>query len=399
MERTWRITGGVLLAVLIGVAGCSSGNTTWQNSGSGGGGGTTSGNGKVTATITSPASNATNVPASTEIVFTAKGAKSTSVGLTAAGGDSVSGKPREDGSSWVPDKRLAYGTKYTAKVAATDSGGKTETTTTSFTTMAKPAKTVSLHSWIGDNQVLGVGAPVVLTFGASIPKDQRAAVQKRLFMESTPAQEGSWYWFSPTEVHYRPKVYWQTGTKLSLRALFGGLPLGNGAYGNSDITVDASVSPSSLVITADDKTKKVTVTKDGKPIKTMAASFGKASTPSSSGSMVVMTRATSEIFDSTSSGTPANAPGGYRETVYYPLRLTWGGQYIHAAPWSVGSQGRYDVSHGCTNISMNDAKWLYGQVHVGDPVIVKNTTRSLKWGDGWTDWNVSWDDYLKGSAL
>jgi hypothetical protein len=48
---------------------------------------------------------------------------------------------------------------------------------------------------------------------------------------------------------------------------------------------------------------------------------------------------------------------------------------------------------------MNDAKWLYGQVHVGDPVIVKNTTRSLKWGDGWTDWNVSWDDYLKGSAL
>jgi hypothetical protein len=32
-------------------------------------------------------------------------------------------------------------------------------------------------------------------------------------------------------------------------------------------------------------------------------------------------------------------------------------------------------------------------------VTVKNTKRKLAWGDGWTDWNVSWDTYLKGSAL
>jgi len=65
----------------------------------------------------------------------------------------------------------------------------------------------------------------------------------------------------------------------------------------------------------------------------------------------------------------------------------------------VASQGHTDVSHGCTNVSTANAKWMYENSHVGDPVTVKNTKRKLVWGDGWTDWNVSWDSYLKGSAL
>ncbi len=141
------------------------------------------------------------------------------------------------------------------------------------------------------------------------------------------------------------------------------------------------------------------MTQDGKVVKTVPASLGKAKTPSSSGNMVVMTRAQQEVFDSSTSGIPVNSPGGYRETVYYPLRLTWGGQYIHAAPWSVGQQGRFDVSHGCTNIAPDAAQWLYNVSHIGDPVIVKNTGSPLTWGDGWTDWNRDWNEYVKGSAI
>ena len=117
--------------------------------------------------------------------------------------------------------------------------------------------------------------------------------------------------------------------------------------------------------------------------------------------MVIMTRKPKELFDSSlgTGGIPVNSPDGYRELVYYTMRLTWGGQFIHAAPWSVASQGHTDVSHGCTNVSTANAKWMYENSHVGDPVTVKNTGRKLAWGDGWTDWNVSWDTYLKGSAL
>ncbi|HEY2950094.1 MAG TPA: L,D-transpeptidase, partial [Micromonosporaceae bacterium] len=128
-------------------------------------------------------------------------------------------------------------------------------------------------------------------------------------------------------------------------------------------------------------------------------SLGKPASPSSSGNMVVMVKNPQEYFDSGTFGIPADSPGGYRTLVYWSQRLTWGGQFIHGAPWSVGDQGRRNVSHGCTNLSPTNAQWLFSITHIGDPVIVKGTERGLDWGDGWTDWNVSWEEYLKGSAL
>ena len=50
-------------------------------------------------------------------------------------------------------------------------------------------------------------------------------------------------------------------------------------------------------------------------------------------------------------------------------------------------------------LSTANAKWLWGLTHIGDPVIVKGTPRPLDWGNGWTDWNKTWDQYVKGSAI
>jgi lipoprotein-anchoring transpeptidase ErfK/SrfK len=131
----------------------------------------------------------------------------------------------------------------------------------------------------------------------------------------------------------------------------------------------------------------------------MPVSLGKPDSPSSSGNMIVMVKNEWEWFDSSTYGVPVDSTDGYRTKVYWPQRLTWGGQYIHAAPWSVDQQGRVNVSHGCTNLSTENAEWLWRQTHIGDPVIVKGTERGLDRGDGWTDWNMSWEEYLKGSAL
>jgi len=385
-----------VLGAALAVSACGKSSSHWN----GPGGGNVNDGGKVAVSVTTPADGASGVPASVELTYRTKNAKSAAVELTnALSGAHVDGALRPDGSSWVPAQALKYGTKYTAKVTATGTDGSTAATTASFTTMAEPGDTSHMLSNMGDNQIYGIGAPIVLTFTKSIPEQARAAVQRRLFVTSTPPQEGIWNWFSDKEVHFRTREYWQTDTRISIQALFRGVPLGDGVYGDDDLAIDASIVTSALRIEVDDAAKQLTVTQDGKVVKTVPASLGKAKTPSSSGNMVVMTRAQQEVFDSSTSGIPVNSPGGYRETVYYPLRLTWGGQYIHAAPWSVGQQGRFDVSHGCTNIAPDAAQWLYNVSHIGDPVIVKNTGSPLTWGDGWTDWNRDWNEYVKGSAI
>jgi lipoprotein-anchoring transpeptidase ErfK/SrfK len=349
-------------------------------------------------TINSPADGAAGVPASAEIDFAAENPRSTSVSLTDAAGAAVEGELRPDGSSWLPSSQLKYATRYTATVSAVAADGRKTTKASTFTTMERPDRLVSVRSQLGDDLVYGVGMPVVVNFGADVPADQRAGVEKRLLVSSEPAQEGAWNWFNGHEVHFRPRDYWKAGTKLSIRLATGGLPFGNGSYGATDVTVRASIGDK-LVMTVDNATKTMSVSRNDEQIKTMPVSLGKPDSPSSSGNMIVMVKNEWEWFDSSTYGVPVDSTDGYRTKVYWPQRLTWGGQYIHAAPWSVDQQGRVNVSHGCTNLSTENAEWLWRQTHIGDPVIVKGTERGLDRGDGWTDWNMSWEEYLKGSAL
>jgi lipoprotein-anchoring transpeptidase ErfK/SrfK len=288
-------------------------------------------------------------------------------------------------------------------VAATATGesGKRSTVRSSFTTMKKPAadKLVAVTTYLADNGAFGVALPIAITFGQDIPKKLRASVQRRMFVDSTPRVVGAWHWWSGREVHFRPREHWPLGTRFHVRLALGGLPLGGGAYGASDVDLSGSIVTHKLAISIDDKTKHMTVTRDGRVLRRIPVSLGAPASPTSSGKLVVMTRNQAEIFDSSTFGRPVNAPGGYREVVYWDLRFTWGGEYIHAAPWSVGSQGFQDVSNGCVNASTENAQWLFGLAHVGDPVTVRNTGSPVSSGDGWTDWNMSWNDYLKGSAI
>ncbi|MFC7548012.1 Ig-like domain-containing protein [Plantactinospora sp. GCM10030261] len=382
----------LLASVLLAVAACSGG-------GGGGGGGSAWKEGepapKASATISEPAADAKDVPASTAIAFTTKDAAESTVTLKDAAGNAVEGALGDDGKTWLPAEGLAYGTTYTATVTATGDDGKPATATSTFTTMAEPANQVRVTSHLGDGQVVGVGMPLIVKFGREIPEDRRADVQRRMTVTSTPAQEGIWRWISATEVHYRPKEFWQANTKISYRVQAKGLPLGGNWYGRSDLTVDMSIGPA-LVMTVDNKTKRMTVAKDGRVVKTILVSLGKPKTPSSSGTMVVMEKHRKTVFDTREELGPED---GYRIDIDYAQRITYGGEFIHAAPWSEGKQGSVNVSHGCVNISMADGAWLFNQTRLGDPITVKGTERALRNGNGWTDWNMSWDEYVKGSAL
>jgi len=350
---------------------------------------------KASATITEPKADAKDVPAATAISFTAEQAQETTVELKDSAGKPVQGKLAADGKSWLPAGALEYGQTYTATVTATGDDGKPATATSSFTTMAKPAKQIRVSSFLGDNQVVGVGMPLIVKFSRAIPQDYRDDMQRRMTVTATSAQEGIWHWISPTEVHYRPKEFWKANSTVTYRVQAGGLPLGDGWYGRSDLTVDIKIGPS-FVMTVENRTKRMTVTKDGKVIRTIPVSLGKKSTPSSSGTMVVIEKKRHTVFDTMEELGPVD---GYRTEIDYAQRLTWGGEFIHAAPWSEGVQGRTNVSHGCVNVSMKEGAWLFSNTRIGDPITVKGTERKLQNGNGWTDWNMSWDEYVKGSAL
>jgi hypothetical protein len=50
-------------------------------------------------------------------------------------------------------------------------------------------------------------------------------------------------------------------------------------------------------------------------------------------------------------------------------------------------------------MSNGNAAWLYSNTLIGDPVITTGTNRRIEDGNGWSDWNLSYAQYKKGSAL
>jgi lipoprotein-anchoring transpeptidase ErfK/SrfK len=338
------------------------------------------------------------VPVSVEIGTEVAGGAVTAVTLREAGGGrAVAGGLREDGSAWVPGRPLKNSQEYEATVTATDASGATRTVTTSFVTMAKPAKETGTGLYLFDGNSYGVAMPVVVEFHPGIKEKDRAAVQQRLFVTSDPPQPGTWSWVSNgAQAYYRAPDFWQPGTTLTVRIAVGGHPTGGGRYGDRDRSATVEIGRD-LRMSVDNSTKQMTVTQDGRVLRTMPVSLGKKSTPSSSGTMVVMEKKKSTVFDTTDEVGPN--VDRYRVDIDLAQRLTWGGEYIHAAAWSVGDQGRRNVSHGCVNLSPSNARWLFDRSKVGDPVTVKGTERKLVAGNGWTAWDLSWDEFKEGSAL
>ena len=332
-----------------------------------------------------PSAGKKELPVSTEIGLKVSGAKVTSVTLKGGDGKTVAGALREDRSAWVPGKPLKINQTYVASVVATSDSGLTKTATTTFTTMGAPARKTGTGLYLFDDRTYGVAMPVVAEFSPGIRKADRAGVQKRMFVRTSPVQPGVWSWTaSGTQAYYRGPKFWKPGTKLTVRIGVGGLPTGGGRYGDRDRSATARIGRS-FVMKVDNATKKMTVLEGGRAVRTMMVSLGKASTPSSSGTMVVMEKKEQTVFDTTD--------------IEYAQRLTWSGQYIHSAPWSVAAQGRRNVSHGCVNVSPSNARWLFGKTLIGDPVTVRGTSDKLDYGNGWTPWDVSWSQFVKGSAL
>jgi lipoprotein-anchoring transpeptidase ErfK/SrfK len=399
-RRSWAALIALAVAVPLGLAGCAGGTDGAPQFVAGTASPTPAASETPLTLAIAPATNAKNLPVSTEIGTTVTGGQITSVTLTEAeaeaGGAKIAGQLRADGSSWAPSKPLRYAQKYTVTVIATGNNGQTETRTTSFTTMNEPGNRVGTGLYLFEGNTYGVGMPVVVEFSPGVPAKDRAGVQKRLFVTTDPPQPGAWHWVANgSQAYYRAPQYWQPGTKLTARIALEGHPMGSGRYGDTDRRASVTIGHK-LVLDVDNGSKQMRVYENDTLIKTMPVSLGKKSTPSSSGTMVIMDKQETTIFDTYAELGPTE---GYRVNIDFAQRLTWGGEFLHAAPWSVGDQGRRNVSHGCVNVSTANAQWLFGKTKIGDPVVVQGTERRVEPGNGWTAWDMSWAEFIKGSAL
>ena len=346
---------------------------------------------KVTATVLD---GAVGVAVEEPVTLTAQGGVLGSVSMVDDAGDEIAGEVSPDGVTWTTTERLDYNKRYSVTARALGLGAVT-TETLTFKSHS-PANLTMPYLIPGDGSVVGVGQPISVLFDESIP--DRAAAEKAITVATTPSVQGAFYWLSNREVRWRPKEFWAPGTAVSVTVKTFGVDLGEGLYGQEDLTSNFTIGDS-VIATADDYTKTLTVRRNGEIVKTMPISMGKNATPTNNGVFIIGDRHQRLIMDSATYGVPSNSPQGYRIEVDWATQMSYSGIYVHSAPWSVGSQGSSNVSHGCLNVSPANAQWFFNNTKRGDIVEVRNTVGSVLGGtEGLGDWNIPWSQWKAGNA-
>jgi lipoprotein-anchoring transpeptidase ErfK/SrfK len=383
------VAGGVLLT------GCSSGD------GSGSGGGSQHGAGPsaapsvtpVAQIVVSPADGAAGARPDKPVTVKVTGGKLTTVSVKGPDGAPVAGALSDDGLTWTSSGQLSLDTRYTVSAEAKNKDDKTATTSAAFSTL-KPKKTVYTTVTPSDGWNVGVGMPVVVNFSKSVKN--RAAVLKGLTVSSTPAVEGGWRWFSSQQVQWRPKNYWPSGTKVTVTSALKNVEAAPGVWGKSATRTTNFTVGSSMISTVDVNRHTLTVRKDGKVIRVIPVTTGKNGYNTRNGIKVIMSRESSRRMDAETTGIKKTDPEYYDVKVKWAMRLTNSGEFFHAAPWSVRSQGHANVSHGCTGMSTANAQWLFNNSKVGDVAVFVGSKRPLEWGNGLTAWDMSYSRWLAG---
>jgi len=296
-------------------------------------------------------------------------------------------------TAWTAGDRLEPSGSYKLTMTGTSTAGATSTEKTSFKT-----QTLALSNQVFpeiyplDGSKVGVGMPAIVRFDT--PVADKKSIEENLHVTTVPKQTGSWHWYGNQEVHWRPKSYWKPGTKVTVDADINGVSAGDGKYGQTSSKTKFTVGRE-FVIKVNLKTDYATVYKDGKKVRSIPVTGGKAGWQTRSGTKLIMAKE----YDKVMTNEMIGAKEKYSLKAAYAMRLTNSGEFLHSAPWSVASQGRANVSHGCVGMSVADSRYLIENTLIGDPVVTTGTDKGIEAGNGYSDWNASFKEYKKGSAL
>jgi lipoprotein-anchoring transpeptidase ErfK/SrfK len=417
IDRRTRVTGLAAALVLIAVLGVMTG--AWLASSPRNAGSTTAAgpaaeripSGVPAAITVDPGPGAVDVDPLGTVSVTATTGTLRDVRMLNEQGIRIVGVMTPDDTVWKPGVPLGYGRTYTLTVTGAGTDGTPATQVSTFSTLTPSNQTkVYLTGTAGtalqDGGTYGIGTVVVAHFDE--PITDRAAAERRLSVTTQPPVTGSWYWLDGQNAHWRPQHYFAPGTAVTAEANIYGVAVGDGLYGQEDSRVAFTIGDSHVSI-ADDNTKQVSVYDNGDLVRTMPTSMGMGGSETIGGQTIsfwtqrgvytVMDKANPVIMDSSTFGLPINSRLGYRETIKYATRISTDGVYLHQLDSTVWAQGNTDTSHGCLNLNADNARWFFDFSQPGDVVEVRNAGGEplQLWQNG--DWSLSWDDWLKGSAL
>src|SRR5438477_10948710 len=277
------------------------------------------------------------------------------------------------GKRWQSTGPLAPGISYQVTATVLGSAGVAANVTSTFRTVT-PVATVTATVF-PDGLTVGVAQPIVIRFDHLITTEAaRTAVLQRFTVTESRPVPGGWHWFNNRELHLRPQLYWPVGEKVTVTSDLNGWNAGNGMWGGGTTRAQFTIGNAHVAV-ANLATHQMTVSDNGRLIATYPFSGGRDMYPTMNGVHIVLDRESVVHMVSSTNGIPVNSPDGYDELVYSDVHITDSGEYVHAAPWSVDSQGRDNVSHGCINLSPADAAAFFAFSQYGDVVIVAGSPR------------------------
>lgn len=379
----------MLVVALFVAAACTGGGGKSDTEAGPGKGRETSSTAPAPAVEFTPANGATDVPLNASLlVAVPKNGRLTSVSVSTGPKDKtpLSGSVDPGGTRWTSAQGTVLGPgatyQVTANVEAKD--GSPSVVTSSFTTLTPKHQLTARVSPLNGSTV-GVGHPIALYLTKAVA--DRAALERLLTVKAEPPVTGSWLWVTDSQLRWRPPQYWAAHTKVTFTAALAGVDFGGGTWGVESRNISFTIGDSHISV-VDAETYKMTVMTNGVVEREFPVSLGRPKYPTKSGVHVVMDKERTTIMDSASFGVPAGSSESYRTKVEWATRISNSGEFVHSAPWSVRDQGRRHVSHGCVNVSPENAKWFFNYSRLGDVVEVKGTPVQIEGTNGFGDWNV-----------
>ena len=345
----------------------------------------------------SPKNDATDVTPTDQVGLEVENGFLQRVALTNADGKVVAGVIDRDRTAFTVSEPLGYGMTYSWDGSVVGDDGKAVTLTGSFTTV-DPDIRVNGSFQLADGQTVGVAAPIIIQFDASI--SDKASVERAMVVTTTPPVEGSWAWLpdeaAGSRAHWRTKEYYPSGTKVHVEADLYGVPFGDGAYGAQDITLDFDIGRRQVVIAEATSHRIQVLDEAGAVIMDFPCSYGEGDLDRNvtrSGIHVV-----TEKYEDFYMTNPAAGYANVHER--FAVRISNNGEFIHCNPNSIGSQGNTNVTNGCINLNLENSQEYFNSAMYGDPVEVTGTRIELSYADGdiW-DWAVPWSEWQAMSAL
>ena len=341
--------------------------------------------------IASGAAGATAWSLDKPVRITVTGGTLTSASLTAKDGRKVRGELTA--ARWVSTGILVPRSTYVLDATAVGPDGQPATL---HTTLRTGAPEQVLRATISPNgRTVGVGRPLVVTFNHSVRR--RAAVETALHVTTRrDIGPASWSWTSSRTVQFRPKTFWPAHTTVSVTADLRKVRAAPGVWGMRDTGGEFRIGRA-FVMRVSNAKHRMTIARDGERVRTFGVSLGKSGFPTRSGVKVIMDTHESYRMRSTTVGITGSE--AYDLDVPYAMRLTSSGEFLHGAPWNPYI-GTMNYSHGCTNLTLSAAHWVYDRVKEGDPVVTRGTGRPTEsWNGLGGVWNVPWATWVAGSAL